>query len=117
MAEETKAMDDLNNANLSPGNGPTTIPLLQDADRHFRKAAAITAKAPTLYGVGINPFDYAGRTDDALTDEETNSFQILWNYGNMTPGDQDRLMSAYRQIQADDQRLQAIQSELRRRGY
>ena len=106
MGEETQGINAVSGVDLSPGNGSSTLPRVQEADRHFKQAASLASNA------GGSPYDDVGaRFLDAFLDEEAMATQLLGDYPD------GPVRSDYGRIMSDHQKLLQIQVEMKQHGY
>jgi hypothetical protein len=106
MTQEQLGMTAITGVDLSAGNGSTTIPAIQNADRHFEKALSFGVQG------GGSPFDDVGaRFVNAMVDQAALALQMLGDYPD------GPVQTEYNKIQADDQTLLRIQTEMHIHGY
>lgn len=105
LGVESRGFQDIESADIEPGNGHQAIPLINGAFDRFKRAADVELGGPPT------PFDDVGYDAlNATIDEQTVAQDMLLKYG-----DQD-ISGDRAQIEADHQKLLDIQERVRAHG-
>jgi len=107
MAEEAIGINEVTGLDISPGNGHTVIPPMQDAQKHFQHAFDTF-----IHRSGGSPYDdVSARTDSHFVDVAAGALSFLGDYPDPpTKADYDAIFTGYRG-------LLGIQQELAAKGY
>jgi len=107
IAVFAKAFHQATGLDISPGNGHTVIPPMQDAQKHFQHAFDTF-----IHRSGGSPYDdVSARTDSHFVDVAAGASSFLGDYPDPpTKADYDAIFAGYRG-------LRGIQQELAAKGY